>query len=91
MWNSKPPKFNERDTQNYTDIQIEFSMTKKILLYEREAYTFFNLLEDFGGFTGSIIMVSSFIMSFYSERMYLKSIAQQRPLETASFDSQVKE
>ena len=50
-------------------------MTNTKNLYKREAYTLFNVLEDFGGFTGSVIMVLSFLMSFYSERVYLDSIS----------------
>ena len=41
-------------------------MTNTKLIHSRVAYTFFNLLEDFGGFIGSVTMVFSFLMSHYS-------------------------
>ena len=66
-------------------------MTTTKLLYSREAYTLFNLLEDFGGFTGSIIMVFSLIVSGYSERMYQDSISRELPLQKNRFPSGVRD
>ena len=59
----------------YPSFNIVIQMTNKKLLHSREAYTIFNILEDFGGFSGSIIMVFSFLMSFYSECVYQDSIS----------------
>ena len=49
-----------------------------------------NVLEDFGGFSGSIIMVFGFLMSFYAERFYQDSISGEIPLEAGSFSAQTK-
>ena len=66
-------------------------MTKTKLLHSREAYTLFNLLEDFGGFTGSIIMVFSFLISDYRERLYQNSISQELPLKNTKFSAQTRQ
>lgn len=84
------PKHNTVDGHNYNHISIEIAMTNTKWIHKREAYTIFNLLEDFGGFTGSIVMVFSFVMSFYSERMYQDSISKERPLQSASFSPDIK-
>ena len=65
-------------------------MTNKKLLHKREVYTLFKILEDVGGFTGSIIMVFSFLMSFYSERLYLDSISRELPLQATNFSERTK-
>jgi hypothetical protein len=45
-------------------------MSNKMVSYERRAYTVLDLLGDFGGFNGSIIMIFGFGLSFYVEMMY---------------------
>ena len=65
-------------------------MTKTKVLHKREAYTLFNILEDFGGFTGSIVMVFSFLMSFYSERVYKDSISRELPMQATSFSTRTR-
>ena len=68
-FNTKPSKV-DRKGNLYPEVSISVQMTNTKLLHKREAYTLFNILEDFGGFSGSVIMVFSFLMSFYSERFY---------------------
>ena len=65
-------------------------MTNRKLLHSREAYTIFNILEDFGGFSGSIIMVFRFLMSFYSEWVYQDSISNELPLQAKSFSERTR-
>ena len=77
--NTEPPKF-DKDGNSYPRFEIFVQMTNKKLLHKREAYTLFNILEDFGGFSGSIIMVFGFLMSFYTERVYQDSISQELPM-----------
>ena len=42
---------------------------------ERRAYTFLNLLGDFGGFNDAIIFIVSTIFASYSASMYEASVA----------------
>ena len=37
---------------------------------ERQVYTLMTLMGDVGGFNSAIILIPSFIMTFYSNRMY---------------------
>ena len=67
--NTKPPK-TDSNGNIYPRVEVTVQMTNVKLVHKREAYTVFNILEDFGGFSGSIVMVFSFLMSFYSERVY---------------------
>ena len=52
----------DQNGEEYPNYKIHIKMTNTKLIHSREAYTLFNLLEDFGGFTGSIIMVFSFLI-----------------------------
>ena len=56
------------------DYEAEFSASFHLAdnkyVYERSVYTFFALIGDVGGFNGAIIILPTFIMSIYSERMY---------------------
>ena len=72
-------------------MNLVIQMNNSKLLYRREAYTLFNILEDFGGFTGSIVMVFSFLMSFYSELVYKDSISGELPLQASSFSDKTRQ
>ena len=50
-------------------------MSDNITYYERKAYTFMDLLGDFGGFNDAIIFILSTIFAGYSSRMFEASIA----------------
>lgn len=65
-------------------------MTATKLLHSREAYTFFNLLEDFGGFIGSLIMLCNLFVSSYSQLVYENSISRELTLQTSTFSAQSK-
>ena len=47
---------------------------------ERQTYTFFTLLGDLGGFNAAIIIFPSYVMSFYSERMFQSALAGEVPI-----------
>ena len=59
--NTKRPKI-DYNGEEYPRYEVKIEMTNTKHMHSREAYTLFNLLEDFGGFTGSIIMVFSFLI-----------------------------
>jgi len=51
---------------------------------ERAAYTFFTVLGDLGGFNGAIVIFPAYIMSYYSQQMYNKSVAAETPIRRAA-------
>ena len=48
--------------------------------FERKKYTIFTLLGDVGGFNAAITILPAFIMSYYSERMFQKSLSGETPI-----------
>ena len=62
-----------------TTISIVLRLSANKYIYERSVYTFFALLGDVGGFNGAIIILPTFVMAIYSERMYQGSIQEQIP------------
>ena len=62
------------------EISIIQSDRKKT--YERTTWTFFSFIGDVGGFNSAIIIFPSYIMSFYSSRMYQASIFKDVPVNT---------
>ena len=66
-------------------------MGKDKLLHERKAYTFMQLLGDFGGFNGSIMMISGFLMSFYSSAMFKDSISKEIPVQSDTPSHKVRQ
>ena len=67
------------------DIDSEFGLSIRMMLssnkytYERSVYTFFSLIGDVGGFNGAIIILPTFLMAIYSEKMYQSSIQGEIP------------
>ena len=52
-------------------------MSDSVTYSERRAYTFMDLLGDFGGFNDAIVFIVSTIFASYSARMYEDSIAKR--------------
>ena len=65
------------DTASY---EFEIFLSKKKNSYERQPYTIFALLGDFGGFNGAILGFASFFLSFYSSRMFSASLLEDLPV-----------
>ena len=61
---------NESDIESEAEFSATFMLADNKYIYERSVYTFFTLIGDVGGFNGAIIILPTFIMSIYSERMY---------------------
>ena len=55
---------------------VRISLGNNKGIYSRTAYSALLLLGDVGGFQGAIIVIPAFIMSFYSPRMFEKSLAK---------------
>ena len=62
---------NPNSSVNYSPVAtLEFRLSDKMRTHERQAYTLFTMLGDLGGFNSAIILLPSYLMSFYSARMY---------------------
>ena len=48
---------------------------------ERQVYTFMTLVGDVGGFNGAVIVFPAVLLSFFSERMFHKAIAEDMPMK----------
>ena len=60
------------------EISIIQSDRKKT--YERTTWTFFSFIGDVGGFNGAIGILPTYLMSYYSARMYQASIFNEVPV-----------
>jgi len=60
--------------------EVQLLLGREIMSSERASYTFFTVLGDVGGFNGAIVILPSFLMSFYSQQMYNKSVAAETPI-----------
>ena len=58
---------------------LELRLSDKKRAHERQAYTLFTMLGDLGGFNSAIILLPSYLMSFYSARMYGQSVFNEVP------------
>ena len=52
-------------------------MSESVSYSERRAYTFMDLLGDFGGFNDAIVFIVSSVFASYGARMYEDSIAKR--------------
>ena len=55
---------------DYPSFYISIYLSSRKNEIERQVYSVFTLLGDFGGFNGAIVMFPSYHMSFYSARMF---------------------
>ena len=55
---------------NYPTIQVDFKMNSRKVTQSRKAYTFFDLISDFGGFNDAMFLVFGTLMGFYSSHAY---------------------
>ena len=65
----------EGDAKDYPYNDLKFFLGNKKMYYEREAYTFLELLGDFGGFNDALFLIIGTLSSFYASQMYQASIA----------------
>ena len=68
-----------QDIDSEMDLAIKMMLSSNKYTYERSVYTFFTLIGDVGGFNGAIIILPTFLMAIYSERMYQGSIQEEIP------------
>ena len=75
----------------YPFLKIKIEMTTQKIIQFRQAYTLFDLLGDFGGFNGSVLMILSSLMTAYSARIYRDQIAREIPLQRKNFSHSTKQ
>ena len=57
-------------------------LSRKENSLERQYYTFLDLIGDFGGFFGAIVIFPPMFLSFYSSRMFGASLLEDLPVRT---------
>ena len=62
-------EYDETETDEH-DFSLKIDLGTNSVIQKRQAYTFFDLLGDFGGFNDAIIFLLSLPMSLYSSAMY---------------------
>ena len=62
-----------------TQVEIRLTLSNLKYQYERSVYTVFTLIGDVGGFNGAIVILPTFIMTIYSERMFKGAISEEIP------------
>ena len=66
--------FSQERSDGEASLYIKFSLSENKHIYERDVYALFTLIGDVGGFNGAIVILPSFLMAIYSNRMYQSSI-----------------
>ena len=61
---------SEQSIESEARIEISFSLSANKYVYERSVYTFFTLIGDVGGFNGAIVILPTFLVALYNQRMY---------------------
>ena len=84
FWQREPEPINFLSVDSYDWQQEDIDSDMRLSLYmrlsanknvyERSVYTVFTLIGDIGGFNAAIVILPTFLMAFYSERMYQGSI-----------------
>ena len=64
------PSIPDPDGNEYPGFYIELKMTNIKHIHKREAYSFFDLLGDFGGFYDALFLLIGSLSTFYSAKAY---------------------
>ena len=79
------------DLYGIPTIQVLLALSNRKYLYERSVYTLFTLIGDVGGFNGAIVILPTFLMAIYSERMFKGSISEEIPARKKRKRSAIKQ
>jgi len=71
---------SEDTSYSLPEFTVNFKLGTTRNDYERSPYTFFTLLGDIGGFYEAILLLPTFLMSFYSASMFQKSLTSDLPV-----------
>ena len=69
-------------TSTKPEYELLIMLSKRVNTLERQVYSFFTLIGDFGGFNGAIVIFPSLFLSFYSYRMFNASLLEDLPVRT---------
>ena len=50
-------------------------------IHERRAYTFMALIGDVGGFNGAMVLLPTYLMSYFSFIMYKWAVTEEMPVK----------
>ena len=50
-------------------------------IHERSAYTFMTLIGDVGGFNGAMVLLPTYLMSYFSFIMYKWAVTEEMPVK----------
>ena len=92
MFHSEPEEYSFLTVHKWSEIKrlskdglprfvVDFRLADEKVILERQVYSFFTFIGDFGGFNGAIIMFPAFFISFYTVRMYETSIYSELPVK----------
>ena len=62
-------------------VELTFKLTEKKYTFERNFYNFITMASDIGGFTDFVIIIPTFIMAYYSKKMYMSQIYTEIPVK----------
>ena len=64
-------------------VGIEIVLSNKKRFIKRQAYTFMDLLGDFGGFNDALFFFGGILLVSYSSKIYMASIAAELPTKSS--------
>ena len=65
---------SEESIDSEAKLVVSLSLSANKYVHERSVYTFFTLIGDVGGFNGAIVILPTFLMALYNQRMYQGAI-----------------
>ena len=71
------PKFKLSSGYNLFEFECLIELSNKKYSYFRRAYTFLDLLGDFGGFNDAVLMILGVFMKYYSETLFKAAISTE--------------
>ena len=63
-----------------TSLEIRISISNRKNSLDRQVYSLLTLASDVGGFNGAIVIIPTYLMSFYSLRMFNASLLEEMPV-----------
>ena len=63
------------------EMYVRFQLSQKKKNHERENYTMLQLIGDSGGFNGSVIGLTTFLLGSYNQQMFETTIFKEMPVK----------
>ena len=71
---------NKPYNNELTSLEIKISISNRKNSLDRQVYSLLTLASDVGGFNGAIVIIPTYLMSFYSLRMFNASLLEEMPV-----------